>query len=154
MKSMHRQHSHTRILALALALAVGFGRDGRCCLRPLRLNLPELFEVVVQAHRRLHDMDNDTAQIDQNPLINDSMDLRKLQKIAVTALEDIKARDIEVINTSKLSSMFERIIVASADSTRQVKSLARNVHDKVREAGLIHSRLRIAGTKTHARSKP
>ena len=63
------------------------------------------------------------------------MDLRKLQKIAVTALEDIKARDIEVINTSKLSSMFERIIVASADSTRQVKSLARNVHDKVREAG-------------------
>ena len=63
------------------------------------------------------------------------MDVRKLQKIAVDALEDIKGRDIEVINTSKLSSLFERIIVASADSTRQVKALARNVHDKVREAG-------------------
>ena len=63
------------------------------------------------------------------------MDLRKLQKICVAALEDIKARDIEVINTTKLTSMFDRIIVASADSTRQVKALARNVHDKVKEAG-------------------
>ena len=63
------------------------------------------------------------------------MDLRKLQKIAVTALEDIKARDIEIINTTKLSSLFDRIIIASADSTRQVKALARNVHDKVKEAG-------------------
>ena len=63
------------------------------------------------------------------------MDVRKLQKIVVTALEDIKAKDIEVINTSKLSSMFERIVVASADSTRQCKALARNVYDKVKEAG-------------------
>jgi ribosome-associated protein len=63
------------------------------------------------------------------------MDIRKLQKIAVNALEDIKGRDIEVINTTKLSSLFDRIIVASADSTRQVKALARNVHDKVKEAG-------------------
>ncbi len=63
------------------------------------------------------------------------MDVRKLQKIAVAALEDIKGRDIEVINTVKLSSLFDRIIVATADSTRQVKALARNVHDKVKEAG-------------------
>ncbi len=59
----------------------------------------------------------------------------KLQKLVVTALEDIKGRDIEVINTSKLSSMFERIVIASADSTRQVKALARHVQDKVLEAG-------------------
>ncbi len=63
------------------------------------------------------------------------MDLRKLQKIVVTALEDIKGRDIEVINTTKLTSLFDRMIIASADSTRQVKALARNVHDKVKEAG-------------------
>jgi len=63
------------------------------------------------------------------------MDVRKLQKIAVAALEDIKGRDIEVINTRKLSALFDRIIIASADSTRQVKALARNVQDKVREAG-------------------
>lgn len=63
------------------------------------------------------------------------MDLRKLQKIAVAALEDIKGEDIEVINTTKLTSMFDRIIVASGNSNRQVKALARSVHDKVKEAG-------------------
>ena len=63
------------------------------------------------------------------------MDIRKLQKLAVDALEDVKAKDIEVINTTKLTSMFDRIIVASGDSNRQVKALARSVRDKVKEAG-------------------
>lgn len=63
------------------------------------------------------------------------MDIRKLQKIVVSALEDIKGKDIEVINTTKLTSMFDRVVIASGDSNRQVKALARNVHEKVREAG-------------------
>src|SRR5512135_3717086 len=63
------------------------------------------------------------------------MDVRKLQRIAVAALEDIKGNDIEVINTTKLTSLFDRIIIASADSTRLVKALARNVRAKVEEAG-------------------
>jgi ribosome-associated protein len=63
------------------------------------------------------------------------MQTAKLQRIAVAALEDIKGRDIEVINTTKLTSMFDRIIIASADSARQVKALARNVRAKVEEAG-------------------
>jgi ribosome-associated protein len=63
------------------------------------------------------------------------MDNRKLQKIVVSALEDIKGKDIEVINTSKLTSMFDYVVIATGDSNRQVKALARNVHEKVREAG-------------------
>ena len=63
------------------------------------------------------------------------MDIRKLQKLAVTALEDIKAKDIEVLNTSKISALFDRIIIATGDSNRHVKSLARNVYDVVKEAG-------------------
>lgn len=63
------------------------------------------------------------------------MNIRKLEKIAVTALEDIKAKDIEVINTIKLTSLFDRIILASGDSTRQVKALARSVYNKVKEEG-------------------
>ena len=63
------------------------------------------------------------------------MDLRKLQRIAVGALEDIKARDIEVINTTRLSPLFDRIVIASADSARQTKALARSVQDKVLAAG-------------------
>ncbi len=63
------------------------------------------------------------------------MDIRKLQRITVNALEDIKGKDIEVINTLKLSDMFARIVIATGDSNRQTRALARNVHDKVKEAG-------------------
>lgn len=63
------------------------------------------------------------------------MDIRKLQKIVVSALEDIKGKDIEVINTTKLTSLFDRLIIATGDSNRQVKSLAGNVQEKVKEAG-------------------
>lgn len=63
------------------------------------------------------------------------MDIRKLQKIVVNALEDIKGKDIEVINTTKLTSLFDRLVIATGDSNRQVKALARNVQDKVREVG-------------------
>ena len=63
------------------------------------------------------------------------MDTIHLEKIVVAALEDIKGKDIEIIDTSKLTPLFERIIVASGDSNRQVRSLARNVEDKLREAG-------------------
>ena len=63
------------------------------------------------------------------------MDIRKLQRIVINALEDIKGKDIEVINTRKLSDLFARVVIASGDSTRQVKALARNVAEKVRAAG-------------------
>ena len=63
------------------------------------------------------------------------MKLPQLEKLVVSALEDIKAKDIEVINTAKLTPLFERIIIASGDSNRQVRSLASNVEEKVREAG-------------------
>jgi ribosome-associated protein len=63
------------------------------------------------------------------------MDIRKLQKIVVNALEDIKGKDIEVINTTKLTSLFDRLVIATGDSNRQVRALARNVQEKVREQG-------------------
>lgn len=63
------------------------------------------------------------------------MELRKLQKLVVTALEDIKAHDIEVIDTTKLTSLFDRIVIASADSGRQSKALARHVQDCIKESG-------------------
>lgn len=63
------------------------------------------------------------------------MDIRKLQRIVVNALEDIKGKDIEIINTRKLSDMFARVVIATGDSNRQVRALARNVEEKVRAAG-------------------
>lgn len=63
------------------------------------------------------------------------MELRKLQKIVVDALEDIKAVDIEVINVTKLTSLFDRVIIASGSSNRQTRALANHVQEKVKEAG-------------------
>ena len=63
------------------------------------------------------------------------MDLKKLQKLVVSALEDIKGRDIVAFNVKKMTALFDKVVIASGDSNRQVRSLARNVHDKVREAG-------------------
>ncbi|NCW90137.1 MAG: ribosome silencing factor, partial [Rhodocyclales bacterium] len=63
------------------------------------------------------------------------LSIKKLETIAVDALEDIKGRDIIIVNTTKVSQMFERIVLASGESNRQVRALARSVADKVREAG-------------------
>jgi ribosome-associated protein len=59
-----------------------------------------------------------------------------LEKIVAAALEDVKGKDIEVIDTHRLTPLFERIVIASGDSSRHVRSLARKVWDKVREAGI------------------
>ena len=58
-----------------------------------------------------------------------------MEKTVVTALEDIKGRDIVVLKVAHLSPLFERIIIASADSTRQTKALADNVVQKLKAAG-------------------
>ncbi len=63
------------------------------------------------------------------------MRLNKLQKTAIAALEDIKARDITVLDVRKLTSLYDTLIVASGESNRQVKALAQNVRDKLKEAG-------------------
>ena len=63
------------------------------------------------------------------------MDIRRKQRLVVEALEDIKGRDIQVFNTARLPSMFERVVIASGDSNRQVKALADNVQERVRENG-------------------
>jgi ribosome-associated protein len=61
--------------------------------------------------------------------------IRKLQKAAIAALEDIKAREIEVFDVAHLTAMFDRVIIASADSARQLKALSSNVQEKAKAAG-------------------
>lgn len=57
------------------------------------------------------------------------------KKIVIAALEDIKAHDIQAIDVRKLTSLFDWIVIASADSARQAKALARHVRDSLKEAG-------------------
>ena len=54
-------------------------------------------------------------------------DVQKLQRAIVDGLEDVKAQDIQVFDTERLSSLFERVIVASGTSNRQTKALAASV---------------------------
>ncbi|MEW6120049.1 MAG: ribosome silencing factor [Pseudomonadota bacterium] len=63
------------------------------------------------------------------------MNIEDKVKLIVDALDDIKGRDIVVIDTRKLTSLFERMVIASGDSNRQTRALAANVHDKVKAAG-------------------
>jgi len=63
------------------------------------------------------------------------MRLNKLTQTAVTALEDIKARDIKVLDVRKLTTFYDFLVIASADSNRQVKALAHHVRDRMKEAG-------------------
>jgi ribosome-associated protein len=68
-------------------------------------------------------------------------DIQKLQRAIVDALEDVKAQEIQVFDTEHLSSLFERVIIASGTSNRQTKALAASVRDKVRNAGFGKPRL-------------
>jgi ribosome-associated protein len=63
------------------------------------------------------------------------MTLAKLVKTVIAALEEIKARDIEVLDVRKISTLFDRMIIASGDSSRQTKAIANNVAEKVKAAG-------------------
>jgi len=63
------------------------------------------------------------------------MDIKKLQAIVIDALEDVKAQDIHLFDTTHLTSLFDRIVIASGTSNRQTKALASSVREKVGKAG-------------------
>jgi len=65
------------------------------------------------------------------------MDVRRLQQVVVGALEGVKAQDIAVFNTTALSDLFDRIVIATGSSNRQTRALAAAVRDKVKAAGGI-----------------
>ncbi|MCM5570366.1 ribosome silencing factor [Burkholderiaceae bacterium FT117] len=63
------------------------------------------------------------------------MDIRKLQRVIVDALEDVKAQDIRVFNTVGQTELFDRVILATGTSNRQTRALASHVRDEVKKAG-------------------
>ena len=64
------------------------------------------------------------------------MDIRRKQRAVVDALEGVKGRDIVVFNVERLSPFFDRVVIASGDSSRQVKALADHVADKLGQLGV------------------
>lgn len=61
------------------------------------------------------------------------MDIQKLQRLVIDALEDAKAQDIKVFNTAHITGLFDRVIIVSGASNRQTRSIASHVIDMVKE---------------------
>jgi ribosome-associated protein len=58
-----------------------------------------------------------------------------LVKAAVAALEDIKGRDIVVFDVRKMTALFDRVVIASADSNRQLRALSAHLQEKLKALG-------------------
>ena len=67
--------------------------------------------------------------------MTDTVDLQKMVDVAINALEDVKAKDIAVLETQEKTPLFARMIIASGDSTRQVRALVNNVAVDLKAAG-------------------
>src|SRR6185436_4292303 len=63
------------------------------------------------------------------------MDIRKKQRAVIEALEDVKGRDIVIFNVAKQTAYFERVVIASGDSSRQVNALAISVQERLKALG-------------------
>ncbi|MFK8067754.1 MAG: ribosome silencing factor [Gammaproteobacteria bacterium] len=64
------------------------------------------------------------------------MEIEKLKRIVIEALEDIKAEDIQVLDVREITSIADYMIVASGKSGRQVKALAQNVVEEAKKNGV------------------
>ncbi|MDB5869882.1 MAG: iojap-like protein [Polaromonas sp.] len=82
-----------------------------------------------------------TSTIVKTPGTEGKKDVQKLQRAIIDGLEGVKAQNIQVFDTEHITSLFERVIVASGTSNRQTKALAASVRDAVRDAGFSKPRI-------------
>ena len=64
------------------------------------------------------------------------MNSKQLCDLVVNALEDIKALDIKTLDVIDQSSVTDIMVIATGNSTRQVKSLANNVLKEAKEKNM------------------
>ena len=65
----------------------------------------------------------------------DELTTNQLEQLVVSSLEDFKATDTLVIDVSGKNPLTERMVIASGNSTRHVKSMAENLIVKAKAAG-------------------
>ena len=68
-------------------------------------------------------------------IVREELTTDQLQQLVVSSLEDFKATDIQVIDVSGKNPLTERMVVASGNSTRHVKSMAENLVVNAKCAG-------------------
>lgn len=64
------------------------------------------------------------------------MQAEALKELVVKALEDLKAKDIRVLDVRERTSITDVMVFASGTSDRHVKSLADNVIHEAKKAGM------------------
>ncbi len=70
-----------------------------------------------------------------NQTISDALPFAQLRELVVTALEDFKAVDIQLIDVSGRNPLTELLVIASGSSSRHVKSMADNLIVRAKAAG-------------------
>lgn len=66
-----------------------------------------------------------------------SMNTEDLQKLAIDALEDLKAQDLRVLDVRDKTTITDVMVIASGTSNRHVKSLAANVVSEAKKIGFL-----------------
>lgn len=64
------------------------------------------------------------------------MDTEKLKSLVIHQLEELKARDLKLLDVSSLTSITDYMCICSGTSNRHVKSMATSLVQAVKEAGL------------------
>ena len=64
------------------------------------------------------------------------MNTNQLTKLAISALEDVKGIDVQVIDVTSLTSVTDHLVIVTGTSSRHVKALADSVIEKALEAGV------------------
>ncbi len=67
--------------------------------------------------------------------VRDDLTTDQLQQLVISSLEDFKAVDIQVIDVTGMNPLTERMVIASGNSTRHVKSMAENLVVKAKAEG-------------------
>jgi ribosome-associated protein len=62
--------------------------------------------------------------------------IEQIQQVVVDALEDLKAIDIKSINVEGIAGFTDRMVFASGNSSRHVKSIAQSVVEAAKNAGI------------------
>jgi ribosome-associated protein len=68
--------------------------------------------------------------------VTEAVTTEQLKQWVITALEDLKAQDIQILDVHGMTSITDLMIVASGTSDRHIKALADNVVEAVKKHGV------------------
>ena len=69
--------------------------------------------------------------------VTETVTTEQMKQWVISALEDLKAQDIQVLDVRGMTSITDLMIVASGTSDRHIKALADNVVESVKKHGVM-----------------